>query len=171
MSMTEGINMSMNATETPDGVIMTMVTLDLRSDSSTVLVAAALLDDRLEKLLLMKMRTLSSTKRKRLFEGCLESFAAKIEVAYAFGLLDDDVRHDLVVIKDIRNDFAHSLATMTFASPEIVARVKTLKGWNTGVSDSFKFFDDRVLCHLAQIDGRLDRRVFEPPSDDVSDCD
>jgi DNA-binding MltR family transcriptional regulator len=127
----------------------------------SALVFTAFLDDYLQKLLLMKMPTLSNTKARRIFEGPLESFGAKIEVAYAFELIDDDIYQDPQVIREIRNEFAHSITAVSFTSPEILKLVRKFKGWNTNVSDAFEFFRARaVSCH-AQIAGKLERSVFE----------
>jgi hypothetical protein len=125
-----------------------------------VLVSAAVLEDRLQRLLLMKMRNLSNTKAKRIFEGPLESFAGKADVAYAFELIDEDVYEDLKVIKDIRNEFAHSIAAVSFTSPEILEHVKKFRGWNTDVSDTFSFFNARVMSCLARIDQKVEKILF-----------
>jgi DNA-binding MltR family transcriptional regulator len=113
----------------------------------------------------MTMRSLSNTKAKRIFEGPLASFGAKTDVAYAFELIDDDVYNDLRVIKDIRNEFAHSLATVSFASPEIVELVKKFRGWNTDIFDAFKFFNARVTSCLVRIDQKTQQILFVRVSD------
>jgi hypothetical protein len=58
-----------------------------RSQPGWVLLSAAVLEDRLEQLLLINMRELSNKKAKQIFtNGPLRSLAAKIDVAYAFEL-------------------------------------------------------------------------------------
>ena len=95
--------------------------LTLQSQAGWVLVTAALFADSLERLLLTKMRTLSNKKAKQMFKnGPLRNLAAKIDLAWAFELVDDPVHHDLTVIRDIRNEFAHSITAVNFDSPEVI---------------------------------------------------
>ncbi len=51
----------------------------------------------------------------------LSSFAARIDLAYAIGLIDKDTRHDLDVIRHIRNEFAHSLGSHYFEEDQSIA--------------------------------------------------
>jgi len=110
--------------------------LSTKSQAWTVLVSAAAVDDRLQKLLLGKMRTMSNEHAKRIFNGPLARFGPKIDVAYAFELIDDDLHNDLMVIKDIRNEFAHPQreALERFATSEgfelarVFVEVETGKG-------------------------------------------
>jgi hypothetical protein len=148
------------------------VVRDPASELSTVLVSTAFLDGGLQHLLFMKMN-LSEEEANRIFgrKGCLRDFYAKIEKAYAFELIDGDVRQDLHVIRDIRNEFAHPpmyrsdfayppMHPLSFRSPEILELVQNFKGWNTGVSDAFEFFNTRVRSYLEQIDRQIDQRLF-----------
>ena len=97
--------------------------LDLarRTEAGEALVTAANVEDWLEHMLLMNMRELSKTKQEDLFRGYgpLAWFSAKIAVAYALNLIDDDTRADLMVLKEIRNEFAHSKTSVHFTSPEM----------------------------------------------------
>jgi hypothetical protein len=64
--------------------------LTLQSQAGWVLVSAAVLADSLERLLLIKMRTLSNKKAKQIFKnGPLRNLAAKIDIAWGFELIDD----------------------------------------------------------------------------------
>ena len=120
-----------------------MATPVVGPDPGRALISSAIVEDFLQQLLLHAMRSLSNTKAKRLFDGPLATFDAKIEVAYAFDLIDDDLRNDLNVIKDIRNAFAHSLDWMHFQSKEIVALMRGFKGWDKD-KDPYSFFKEKV---------------------------
>jgi hypothetical protein len=48
------------------------------------------------------------------FNGPLGTFSAKILVAYAFNLFGPDTRHDLDLIRLLRNQFAHSRKSFNF---------------------------------------------------------
>lgn len=51
------------------------------------------------------------TLHKRLFRhnGPLSTFSARLDMAFALYLIGEKTRHDLDIIRDIRNDFAHDL--------------------------------------------------------------
>jgi hypothetical protein len=55
------------------------------------------------------------------FEGPVGTFSAKIQMAYALGIFGSDTRHDLELIKLIRNTFAHSQKPLKFELPEVRA--------------------------------------------------
>lgn len=51
----------------------------------------------------------------------LSSFAARIRAAYCLGLISKSCYQDLMLVKKIRNKFAHKLPGYSFTSPEIVS--------------------------------------------------
>ena len=64
---------------------------------------------------------MSSDLQGRLFKGYgpLSTFAAKIDIACALGLYDEDIRKGLHVVREIRNGFAHEPRAITFDDPKI----------------------------------------------------
>jgi hypothetical protein len=128
-----------------------------------VLLNTAVLEKHLLSLLLASMRPLSNEKEDRIFtKGPLSRFAAKIAVAYGFGLIDDDLYNDLVVIRKIRNKFAHTLNKITFSSPDVIELMQKFRGWrNTGVIDAFDFFKERVASCATKIDGEYQQLLYE----------
>jgi hypothetical protein len=52
-------------------------------------------------------------------KGALGSFGAQTDLCYSLGLIPKLVFNNLTVIGEIRNVFAHSLAPLTFESPEV----------------------------------------------------
>jgi hypothetical protein len=60
--------------------------------------------------------TLNSDDSRLLFDlnGPLGSFSAKILVSYAFKLFGPDTRHDLDLVRLLRNQYAHSRKSFTF---------------------------------------------------------
>ena len=134
--------------------------LTLQSQAGWVLVTAALFADSLERLLLTKMRTLSNKKAKQMFKnGPLRNLAAKIDLAWAFELVDDPVHHDPTVIRDIRNEFAHSITAVNFDSPEVIKHMKKFKGWNAKV-DQFDFFVERFKSCFLPITAKRDQELM-----------
>lgn len=56
----------------------------------------------------------------------LSSFSACIILAQALGLVPSNLANEMHTIRFIRNQFAHSLLSLTFDEPEIAERCKTL---------------------------------------------
>lgn len=61
-------------------------------------------------------QALNSDDKRQLFDfnGPLGTFSSKILVAYAFNLFGPDTRHDLDLIRILRNEFAHSRRSFNF---------------------------------------------------------
>jgi mannitol operon repressor len=97
------------------------------TDRGAALVGAALLDSRLERLLLSHM--LPGKIADDLVKGGnapLGTFSARINATYAFGLITTKERQDLNLIRGIRNEFAHSEHGLTFADRKIVGMCSSL---------------------------------------------
>jgi DNA-binding MltR family transcriptional regulator len=115
-------------------------------ERSHAIVAAALLEQALETTLLTHFRV-DETEARTLFadqEGSISTFAIKIKLAYALGVIDPVIRTELTQIKNIRNVFAHTRASVTFRTPEIANACNILKLANvdrlTGLLDGLPIF-------------------------------
>jgi DNA-binding MltR family transcriptional regulator len=128
--------------------------LQARTHAEVGIVGAAIIEEQLVKALLTKMRTLSGEMKMRLFEGYgpLSSFSAKIDLSYALQIIDKRMRDDLTIIRKIRNQFAHSMSLVNFASPEIAAYFKHFKITDVKESDYQMYY----LSKLKEIDTHLD---------------
>ena len=78
------------------------------SDRAAALVAAALLDANLESLL-RSFLVADESEVEALLGTNLQSLGARMRMAYLLGLVSVDEMHDLRIIKEIRNYFAHNL--------------------------------------------------------------
>ena len=121
------------------------------------LTVGARLDAALERALLAKMRELSEAQRTNLFDGysSLSSFAAKIDVAYALNIFDDALYDDLIVIRKIRNAFAHPQVKLGQppehfdADPDMVKLCKQFADYDASIQPN-KLFERKVAqCILA----------------------
>ena len=121
------------------------------------MVSAAVLNQKLMLLLLAKMRPLSIAVLERIFEGYgpLYDLAPKADLAYAISLIDEDLYHEIRVIKDIRNKFAHSPQLEDFRSDEITKLLQRFKKWNR-VIDPYHLFSDRVSNCIVEIEKLTD---------------
>lgn len=81
-------------------------------DTTVVLMATSLIDVMLKFTLVIRFRkdVVSKTLLENVFEGNgpLSTFSSKISLCIALGLFDKNVRHDLQILRKIRNEFAHS---------------------------------------------------------------
>jgi DNA-binding MltR family transcriptional regulator len=94
------------------------------SDRAVAIVSAILLDNLLERLI--KTSYVKDPNVNTIFkdEHILRSFHTKISVAYFSGLIPKDFYHDLKLICDIRNKFAHDVvADLKFDDERIVRRI------------------------------------------------
>lgn len=94
------------------------------TDRAIGIVSACLLDSLLERLI--KASYVKDPKVNSIFkdEHILQSFYTKINIAYFSGLIPKAFHHDLKLICDIRNKFAHRLvADLRFNDEVIVKRI------------------------------------------------
>jgi len=100
--------------------------LQEESDRACVILGVATLDALLENLLRKSMLP-NSPKELYGERGALGNFAAKIDLAYSLGLISAEERHDLHLLRKIRNDFAHAVNhELAFETPAIADRIRAL---------------------------------------------
>lgn len=100
------------------------------SDRSAIVMAGSFVEHYLATYIRHFM--VSDEEVERLFEfGPLSSFAARINIAHGFGLISNEHRHDLNIIKDIRNRFAHSPRLISLQKDEVRKEIRKLSMWTT----------------------------------------
>jgi DNA-binding MltR family transcriptional regulator len=100
--------------------------LSSETDRACAVLGAAILDAKLEQL--FRLRLLSDQKELLPSARPLGSFSAKIRLACALGWINDDVRHDLDIVRDIRNSFAHSFDhELSFSDQSVGDRCSNLR--------------------------------------------
>jgi DNA-binding MltR family transcriptional regulator len=105
----------------PTEVKNILESLEKESDRSCAIIASALLEAALEKLIIRHLKNSTPAMLMQIFEnrGPLSDFHSKILVATAFGILNDQIARELHAIKAIRNVFAHSKSLVSFDTKEI----------------------------------------------------
>jgi DNA-binding MltR family transcriptional regulator len=100
--------------------------LGAETDRACAVLGAALLDAKLEDL--FKNR-LSSYQNELLdHTGALGSFSTKIRLSCSLSWISEDARHDLSIIRDIRNKFAHDFDhNLSFNDASISDRCSNIK--------------------------------------------
>jgi DNA-binding MltR family transcriptional regulator len=99
------------------------------SDRACAILAIATLDTLLEDLL---RKAMIAEAPQALFDGHgpLQNFSAKIDMAYACGLISSEERRDLHTLRKIRNDFAHDVDhELSFTVAKVADRVRALHSW------------------------------------------
>jgi hypothetical protein len=89
---------------------------------AAALVLASFIDSMLERAIDLNFLLLSRKKDNALFRdkgAPLSSFSAKIAVAHALGIFDDEYRDQLDRFRAIRNTFAHAIRPFDFNEPTI----------------------------------------------------
>jgi DNA-binding MltR family transcriptional regulator len=96
-------------------------------DRSAAILAEALLEDRLTKAILARLRE-DKVVVGEMFKGYgpLASFKAKIDLAFLMGLIEPPFHSYLHIIREIRNRFAHHLEAYDFDVPMIKDRCSRL---------------------------------------------
>lgn len=114
---------------TDDDERVALEELEELSDRAAGIVATTMLENALDSVLLHAIREDDPNLLKELFSdgGPLGTLSSKIKMLYALGLMTKNGRHDLDLIRKIRNDFAHKLAGNTFQSEKIKDRCLSLR--------------------------------------------
>ena len=113
--------------------------IELESDRGAGLYGSSYLEKELG-LLLSKTLILGHDKEVNLVieKGAFGSFDNKIKMAFLLGLITNEAKEALYVIKNIRNRFAHDDGHRDFTSPEVIHEIKKLKVYAT----DFDFVED-----------------------------
>lgn len=101
------------------------------SDRGSVIVAAATLDSLLARYLstVMKSNGLSNRYSVKILDGngALGSFSARAQIARGFSLISEDTFHDLMVIRKLRNEFAHVHMHCSFSDKKVMAQIQSMR--------------------------------------------
>lgn len=106
---------------------------------TTAIMAAAYLEHALEMLIRAKFHPLPKRDdNERLFNmgpgGVLGTFSAKIKIAYAAGMIRQEIYEALLLINDTRNVFAHSLHLVDFEHELVASDCKRLRDISPALS-------------------------------------
>lgn len=104
------------------------------NDRARAVMLGAIVEISLQRFLKNKTRpTLTSDDGRLLFDfrGPLGDFASKTLIAYAFNMFGPDTRHDLDIVRVMRNEFAHSRKSFNFTTPQVAAVCAELKAPNS----------------------------------------
>jgi DNA-binding MltR family transcriptional regulator len=100
------------------------------SDRGCVLVAAALLETRLENIFryVFKLNSIPKKIQDSLFDsnGPLSTFSSKAKLAFSLKLINKTIFEDIETVRRIRNEFAHSATAVDFIGHEVSKRIEAM---------------------------------------------
>jgi hypothetical protein len=96
-----------------------------QNDRLIAIIGGSLVEANLQRLLKAKM----PNGHGALFDPnqALSTFSAKIDLSYALGLIDKNIKRNADYMRDIRNVFAHRIAPTSFRTDEIATVCRLLK--------------------------------------------
>lgn len=106
--------------------------------TAVAILGASVLDYDLERLLRSRLRCDDSAWLDLSEEGGpLGTFSRKITLGFALRAYNSKVRHNLNIVRKIRNVFAHAKMLLNFGNKLIVAELRTVQGLPRGYSLDF----------------------------------
>jgi hypothetical protein len=139
----------------PPEIEQIMTDLRGQNDLSVAIVASAIVEAALEKLITTKLKTKNANLLGRLFSarGPLADFEAKILIAQEFGILTSLLASELHCVRAIRNTFAHAKVPITFDHELLDREMKALSTPKILGSLSVKI-DDQNAVSLQQLSNK-----------------
>lgn len=128
-------------------------TFSHETDRGFAVTSVCYLDNALEKLI--RAAYIEDPKVSSLFKNnqILQTFYNKISVAYFSGLIEEPVYHDLMLIGEIRNRFAHGItANLRFSDESInkkIDKFQELPDTHRNYPPRLKF--TLIVCHLGAL--------------------
>jgi hypothetical protein len=143
--------------ESLERVKVLMEEVGRQTHAGAAMLVAAALDRVLEDALTTRMIQLNREMRDKLFGdyGTLRDFSAKIDIAFALGLVDRQNYKLLTAIRKCRNLFAHSKDVLSFESPGVRALLTLGVATTTTVNsiEDLISVGEAVEAHIAQSAG------------------
>ena len=123
------------------------------TDRGFAITAVCYLDNALEKLI--KAAYIEDSKVSSLFRNnqILQTFYNKISICYFSGLIPEAVYHDLMLVGEIRNRFAHGItANLRFSDESINKKINRFQE----LPDTHRHYPPRlkftlIVCHLGAL--------------------
>lgn len=133
-----------------------------------ILIGTSYIEEHLEKFILKILPKQDKKYTDRLFNypGPLSSFSAKIELSYAFRLINERTYNSLNYLRKIRNEAAHSSNDFSLTDKEIDKAFDLGEGFRTMVHNEsmgmmIKAKVDSLKISLAEIEGMDEKKIME----------
>jgi hypothetical protein len=110
--------------------------IDQDSDRASAVMAGSMVENRLKTALLSRCTHVPKLETRHFHSsGAMGSFSIKIDIAYMMQIISAAAYNDLVIIKDIRNAFAHRTDIKDFQTQWLRDKTKNLKLIETQVGE------------------------------------
>lgn len=110
--------------------------LDRDSDRAAAVIAGSMVEERLRTAILARCQHVPKLEARHFHpSGAFGSFSIAIDLALMFKIISREAYNDLVVLKNIRNAFAHRLDIKDFQTQSIADKCKNLKMIETHVAE------------------------------------
>ena len=105
------------------------------TDRGSAIIGGSYLEECVTRALRQHLGNPGGSSQKWLFEspGPLSTFESKLRLARVTGLFSEEFFRDLVVLKNVRNWFAHRLDFKSFDDPKVEAELGKLKKIVVGI--------------------------------------
>jgi len=113
--------------------------LSKESDRGVVLISAAFLNEALEALLRARF-SIRHLKSKSSMNSLFDTFkplytlSAKVKICYAMDLIGKWMCEDLEIVRNLRNEFSHSVEAARFDLPAVVRLTERLKAADLAIT-------------------------------------
>jgi hypothetical protein len=106
---------------TPQEIADAMAELHGQTDRGAAIIAVAILEEHLKQAILNRLMTIPTKISDNLFgvRGHISGFQAKIDIGFCLGLFGKPGHHDLDIMRQIRNKFAHQAVPRSFHGEDI----------------------------------------------------
>ncbi|RVQ65716.1 hypothetical protein EKN06_12335 [Croceicoccus ponticola] len=96
------------------------------SDRGVIMLSATMVDDALRNVLVERFQRANKDERETLFNGPAGNFASRTLLAKALGIIDQETKGNIDLLRHMRNACAHAQNDLNFQSPEIQAAIQCL---------------------------------------------
>lgn len=128
------------------------------SERGAIIIGTSKVEEQLEKYIIKILPNDSKSYTKKLLDypGVLSSFSAKIELAYAFRLIDNNLYTSLNALRKIRNQAAHS--SNSFSISEVRGRFEEI--FDLGPSIAI-FIRNQAMKMMMELKMENIKRIFD----------
>lgn len=119
-----------------------MLEINAGSDRAAALVAATWADISIQSLIISHLKNKDHTTLENLLGsgGALSTFSSKSHLAYALGLITNELYHNAGIVRKVRNAFAHTAKSISFANKEVAKECSKIQ--RTQILEKFGLDDD-----------------------------
>lgn len=152
-----------------DSEFLRSMHLHQESDCGFALIAAAWIDDSIQDVIRSRfIDNKKSVDELIVGDAPLATFSARIKLLYCMGIITDDEKKDLNIIRAIRNIFAHQRGRVSFTTREVKDRclslslIAELKDFTHLDTKQPRTFFSAVAMHFIQYFMRMAQTVNRP---------